>query len=65
MGLAYFPANGIQTAYVTKGTTLTVKGLPPIPANKNNVYYQAYLHVFNASGTNPNPNPPSVSFNTK
>jgi subtilase family serine protease len=61
------PVNGIQKAYITKGKTLTVKGLPPIPKNANNVYYTAYLYSFNASGTNPSnsTNLPAVQFNTK
>jgi len=57
------PVNGIQTAYVTKDTKLTVKDLPPIPANTNNVYYEAYIYPFNLSGGNINVS--SVPFNTK
>jgi hypothetical protein len=57
------PVNGIQTAYVTKETKLTVKDLPPIPANTNNVYYEAYIYPFNLSGGNINVS--SVPFNTK
>ena len=57
------PVNGIQTAYVTKDTKLTVKGLPPIPANPNNVYYNAFIYPFNLSGGNINVS--SVPFNTK
>jgi hypothetical protein len=54
------PVNGIQTAYITKDTKLTIEHLPSIPANTNNVYYEAYLYPFNVSGSNINV--PSVSF---
>jgi hypothetical protein len=37
--------------------------LPPIPANTNNVYYEAYVYPFNLSGSNTTV--PSVPFNTK
>jgi subtilase family serine protease len=57
------PVNGIQTAYITKNTKLTVEHLPPIPANTNNVYYEAYVYPFNLSGSNTTV--PSVPFNTK
>ena len=57
------PVNEIQTAYITKSTKLTVEHLPPIPANPNNVYYEAYVYPFNLSGSNINV--PSVPFNTK